>query len=44
MNVELYDNPRCIVFNDIFHDKTNKATLDEAIKNKRISHWEKPAF
>ena len=36
MNVELYDNPRCIVFNDIFDDKTNKAILDEAIKNKRF--------
>ena len=36
MNVELYDNPRCLVFNDIFDDKTNKAILDEAIKNKRF--------
>lgn len=36
MNVELYDNPRCIVFNDIFDDATNKAILDEAIKNKRF--------
>jgi Rps23 Pro-64 3,4-dihydroxylase Tpa1-like proline 4-hydroxylase len=36
MNVELYDNPRCIVFNDIFDDKTNKAILDEAIKHKRF--------
>jgi Rps23 Pro-64 3,4-dihydroxylase Tpa1-like proline 4-hydroxylase len=36
MTVELYDNPRCIVFNDIFDDKTNKAILDEVIKNKRF--------
>jgi Rps23 Pro-64 3,4-dihydroxylase Tpa1-like proline 4-hydroxylase len=36
MNVALYDNPRCIVFNDVFDDTINKAILDEAIKNKRF--------